>query len=119
MFASGTNVATNKQQQIQVRETGGGCELSGGTEHVVGNMDHCFLQQPTERETGILVNLKHCSPAEFMNFLPMLNKWPFHIAEYRGQGKSFNTAFSVKCQVLRAAEVLAYWFVWVLQATWG
>lgn len=119
IFASGANVATNKQQQVQVWETGVGCELSGGTERVVGNTDHCFLQHPTERDIGNLVNLQHYSPAEFMNILSMLKEWPFHITEYRGQAKSFNTAFSVKCQVPRAAEVLAHWFVWGLQSAWG
>lgn len=88
--------------------TGRGCELSGGVEHVAGNMDYWFFQQSIEREIGILVNLKHCSPAEFMNFLPVLTECPFHIAEYCEQGKSFDTAFSIKFQALRAAEVLAH-----------
>lgn len=77
-------------------------------EHVVENMDHCFLQQWTERELGILVNLKHYFPAELMNLFPVLKEYSFHIAEYCGQGKNFDSAFSNKFQVLRAAEVLAH-----------
>lgn len=75
---------------------------------MVENMDHCFFQQPTERQIGILVNLKHYSPAELMNFLPVLKECPFHIAEYCGQGKSFDIAFSIKFPTLRAAGVLAH-----------
>lgn len=67
IFESSANVSTNEQQWVHIWETGRDCGLPGGTERVVGNMDHCFFQQ-SERELSILVNLKHYSPAELMSF---------------------------------------------------
>lgn len=57
---------------------------------MVGNRKDRFLQQPTERDRGTLVNLQHHSPAGLMSF------WSFHTAECHRQGKVLTVLMVLK-----------------------